>query len=232
MTYNAYIKENYESVLYQIDEAARKSGRKAEDITLIAVSKTVEVDRIKEITKLGVLNLGENRPQEICEKVESFSNDINWHLIGQLQTNKVKYIVDKVKMIHSVDRIELAEEIQKRAQKIDKIIDILVQVNISGEETKSGIEPSKAIDFVCQLSEFPNLRVNGLMTIAPLFTDINSTRPIFKALKKLSVDINNENIHNINMDFLSMGMSNDFTVAIEEGSNMIRVGTKLFGKRY
>jgi len=231
MIINTCIKDNYEKVLCQIDEAAKKSGRRAEDIVLIAVSKTVEVDRIKEITSLGVLDLGENRVQEICEKYDSFSKETRWHLIGQLQTNKVKYIIDKVTMIHSVDRIELAQEIQKRAKNTGKIMDVLVEVNVSGEETKSGIEPSKAIDFIGQLSDFPNIRVRGLMTVAPLFTDNNGTRPIFRGLKKLAVDIDNEKIHNVSMDFLSMGMSNDFTVAIEEGSNMIRVGTKLFGKR-
>jgi len=231
MNNNTCIKDNYENVLYQIEEAAKISGRSLHDITLIGVSKTVEVDRIKELTALGVLDLGENRVQEICDKYDSFDQNIRWHLIGQLQTNKVKYIIDKVTMIQSLDRIELAREIQKRAEKAGKVMDALVEVNVSGEETKSGIAPSKAIDFIGQLSEFPNLRVKGLMTVAPFFTDNRETRPIFRGLRKLAVDIDKENIHNINMDFLSMGMSNDFTIAIEEGSNMVRVGTKLFGKR-
>lgn len=228
---NTCIKDNYESVLYQIDEAAKRSGRSLSDITLIAVSKTVDVERIKELTSLGVTNLGENRVQEICEKYDAFDQNIRWHLIGQLQTNKVKYIIDKVTMIHSLDRMELAMEIQKRAKKAGKVMEVLVEVNVSGEETKSGIAPGEAIDFAGRLSELSNIRVKGLMTIAPFFTDSRETRPIFRGLRKLAVDIDNENIHNINMDFLSMGMSNDFTVAIEEGSNMVRVGTKLFGKR-
>jgi len=231
MINNTCIKDNYEKALYQIDEAAKRSGRRAEDIKLIAVSKTVDVDRIKELTALGVKDLGENRVQEICEKYDFFEKDINWHLIGQLQTNKVKYIIDKVTMIHSLDRISLAEEIQKRAKKADKVMDVLVEVNVSGEETKSGISPTEVLNFVCKLSELPNIKVRGLMTIAPFFTDIDETRPIFSGLRKLAVDIAKENIHNINMDFLSMGMSNDFTVAIEEGANIIRIGTKLFGKR-
>lgn len=228
---NTCIKDNYESVLDQIEQAAQRSGRSRKDITLIAVSKTVSADRIRELTTLGVADLGENRVQEICEKYDSFDKNIRWHLIGQLQTNKVKYIIDKVSMIHSVDRLELAQEIQKRALKAGRIMDVLVEVNISGEETKSGIAPVQAIDFVGKLSEMSNIRVKGLMTVAPFFANNNETRPIFKGLRKLAVDIDNENIHNINMDFLSMGMSNDFTVAIEEGSNMVRVGTKLFGKR-
>lgn len=231
MSNSTCIKDNYEKVLYEIDEAAKKSGRRAEDITLIAVSKTVDVDRIKEVTSLGQLDLGENRVQELCDKYDSFGSDINWHLIGQLQTNKVKYIIDKVKMIHSVDRIGLVEEIQKRAEKANKIMDILVEVNVGGEVTKSGINPNDAIDFLGKISEFPNVRVKGLMTVAPLFIDNNETRPIFMALRKLAVDIDNENIHNINMDFLSMGMSNDFAIAIEEGANIVRVGTRIFGKR-
>lgn len=227
----ACIKDNLENVLYKIDEAAKKSGRRAEDIKLIAVSKTVAVDRIKEITSLGIRDLGENRVQEICDKYDSFEKDINWHLIGQLQTNKVKYIIDKVTMIHSLDRIELAKEIQKRAKNADRIMDVLVEVNVSGEETKSGISPLNVMDFMGQLSEFPNIRVRGLMTVAPFFKESRDTRPIFAALRKLAVDIDNENIHNISMDFLSMGMSNDFEVAIEEGSNIVRIGTRLFGKR-
>lgn len=228
---NTSIKENYERVLYQIDEAAKKSGRRAEDIKLVAVSKTISIDRIKELTTLGVKELGENRVQEICDKYDSFEKDINWHLIGQLQTNKVKYIIDKVAMIHSLDRISLAEEIQKRAKKADKIMDVLIEVNVSGEESKSGISPAEVLDYVGKLSEFPNIKVRGLMTVAPFLTNTDEIRPIFSGLRKLAVDIAKENIHNINMDFLSMGMSNDFTVAIEEGANIVRVGTKLFGKR-
>lgn len=228
---NTCIKDNYENVLCQIDEAAKKSGRSLKDITLIAVSKTVAVDRIKELTDLGVADLGENRVQEICEKYDVFEQNIRWHLIGQLQTNKVKYIIDKVTMIHSLDRMELAQEIQKRSLKAGRIMDVLVEVNVSGEKSKSGIAPGEAIDFVGKLSEFPNIRVKGLMTVAPFFTDNSEARPIFRGLRKLAVDIDNENIHNISMDFLSMGMSNDFSVAIEEGSNMVRIGSKIFGKR-
>lgn len=225
------IKNNYETVLEQIDRAAIKSGRKAEDVTLIAVSKTIDLDRINELLSFDVHNLGENRPQEILEKYGQTKREVNWHLIGQLQTNKVKYIIDKVSMVHSLDRLELANELQKRAKQANTIINCLIQVNISGEESKSGITPAEAIEFCGKVSEMSNVRVRGLMTMAPFFTNKEDCRPVFRGLKNLAVDIERENIHNINMDFLSMGMSNDFEIAIEEGSNMVRVGSAIFGKR-
>lgn len=229
---NSYISENIKLIKERVKTAAQKSGRNAEDITIIAVSKTVELERIKTALKEGLVNLGENRVQELLEKYDALENQCQWHLIGHLQTNKVKYIIDKVRMIHSVDSIELAEEIQKRAQKANRTIDLLVQINVSGEETKFGISPADAKEFIRKLSTFDHINVKGLMTIAPYTENPEDTREVFRELRKIFIDINAENIDNINMEFLSMGMSNDFEVAIEEGANMVRIGTSIFGKRH
>ena len=229
---NIYIKENIKALRKRVFDAAAKCGRKAEDIRIIAVSKTIDIERIRVAVDEGIPDLGENRVQELTEKYDIIDRACNWHLIGHLQTNKVKYIIDKVSMIHSVDRIELAEEIQKHAQKAGRIIDVLVQVNVAGEETKFGISPDKAMEFVRLLAGFSNLKVKGLMTIAPLVNNQEEVRGVFRKLRKIFIDINEENIDNISMECLSMGMSNDFEVAIEEGANIIRVGTAIFGKRH
>lgn len=216
----------------KVEKAAQKSGRRVEDITVIAVSKTVEVERIRVALEEGFVDLGENKVQELMEKYDALGENCQWHLIGHLQTNKVKYIIDKVRMIHSVDSIELAEEIQKRALKVNRTIDILIQVNVSGEESKFGISPGEVEAFIRKLSTFDHIKVKGLMTIAPYAENQEDIRGVFKQLKKIFIDINAENIDNINMEFLSMGMSNDFEVAIEEGANIVRIGTLIFGKRY
>lgn len=226
-----FIKTNISDVRLRIEKAAMRSGRKAEDITLIAVSKTVEPDRILKALDEGIYNLGENKVQELCEKYDIINRDCKWHLIGHLQTNKVKYIIDKVQMIHSVDSAELAEEIQKRASKARRLIDVLVQVNVAGEESKFGISPQEVDGFVRKISTYGNIRVKGLMTIAPLAQDAENIRYVFRDLKKIFIDIKKENIDNIDMEVLSMGMSNDFEAAIEEGANMVRVGTAIFGQR-
>jgi len=226
-----YLRGNLENIMDRIDKAAQKSGRSHKDIKLIAVTKTVDIDRIRKIIEEGIIDLGENRVQEYAEKSDIIGEGCNWHLIGHLQTNKVKYIVDKISMIHSVDRLELASEINKRALKIDRTVDILIQVNISGEESKFGISPESAFDLAKQASLFNNIKVKGLMTIAPFTDNIKTLRDVFRKLRNLSIDIEKENYDNISMDILSMGMSNDFEVAIEEGSNMVRIGTALFGKR-
>lgn len=226
-----YIKRNIEIIREKIETAAAKSGRKLEDITLIAVSKTVEPERIIKAIDEGITELGENRVQELTEKYDIINRDCNWHLIGHLQTNKVKYIVDKVKLIHSVDRYNLAVEINNRAQKIGKKVDILVQVNISGEQSKFGVAENEAVELIRRIAELENVRVKGLMTIAPFTSNPETVRYVFTGLRKLSIDIEKENINNINMEYLSMGMSNDFEVAIEEGSNIVRIGTALFGER-
>lgn len=226
------IKENLNYVRNNIKESANKSNRNSEDITLLAVTKTVDVDSVLEAIDNGVTDVGENKPQELARKYEVIGDKVNWHLIGSLQTNKVKYIIDKVHMIHSLDRQALCEEIQKRAEKIDRTIDCLVQVNISKEESKHGLEEKDVIEFIKEVStNYKNIRIKGLMTMAPFSEDENEVRNVFRGLKNLSLEIDKLNIHNVFMDYLSMGMSNDYQVAIEEGSNMVRVGTSIFGKR-
>lgn len=226
-----YIKENVDAINGRIREAALRCGRDPGEIKLIAVSKTIGTDRIKVARQCGVTEYGENRVQELCEKYDILDVECNWHLIGHLQTNKVKYILDKVSMIHSLDSMELALEIQKRAEKAGKQINALVQVNVAAEESKFGISPENALRFVREVGKMGNIRVKGLMTIGPLAADPEDVRYVFAGLRKLLIDIRQENIDNIDMECLSMGMSNDFEVAIEEGSNMIRIGTALFGKR-
>ena len=228
---NDYIRDNIEVILQRVEAAAHKSGRRAEDIKVIAVTKTVDENRILKALENGLYDLGENRVQELCDKYEKIDKRCNWHLIGHLQTNKVKYVVDKVKMIHSLDRMELALEIQKRAEKAGRIIEVLVQVNIAEEESKFGMEKKMVSDFLKEIGKFPNIKVKGLMTIAPLSQNSEEIRWVFTELRKLHIDITQENIDNIDMDYLSMGMSNDFEAAIEEGSNMVRIGTAIFGKR-
>jgi pyridoxal phosphate enzyme (YggS family) len=226
-----YIAKNLEDVKVRVKLAAEKSGRRAEDIKIIAVTKTVLPEKIIKIVKEGIIDLGENRVQELVEKYDIISEECNWHLIGHLQTNKVKYIVDKISMIHSVDRLELAREIQKRAEVFGKTVDVLIQVNVSGEETKFGVSPDSVYDLVKGISKFGNIKVKGLMTIAPYCEEPENIRCVFRNLRDLALDIVKEKNDNITMDILSMGMSNDFEVAIEEGANMIRIGTALFGKR-
>lgn len=226
-----YISENIKSIRENIDEAARRSGRDPKDVLLLAVSKTVEVPKIKAAVEEGLDELGENRVQEIMEKYEPMGPDVKWHLIGHLQTNKVKYIIDKVKLIHSVESLKLAEEIDKQAKKHDLIMDILVEINMAKEESKFGIMPEDAEDFIKSLSTLENIRVRGLMTVAPFVENGEENRVYFRNMKKLLVDINAKNINNINMDVLSMGMTGDYVTAVEEGATIIRVGTGIFGKR-
>jgi len=178
-----------------------------------------------------VTDFGENRVQELCGKTDVLDIGCRWHLIGHLQTNKVKYIIDKVSLIHSLDSLELAEEINKRAEKAGKVMDVLIQVNVAGEETKFGIAPETTLQFVKNVSKLEHIRIKGLMTIAPAVSDPEEVRWVFADLRKLLIDIRKENIDNVDMDYLSMGMSNDFEVAIEEGAHMVRIGTALFGKR-
>ncbi|HQA58134.1 MAG TPA: YggS family pyridoxal phosphate-dependent enzyme [Acetivibrio sp.] len=226
-----FIKRNLDSVMERIEKAAQRSGRNARDIKLIAVTKTVEPEKILRIIDEGILDLGENRVQELTGKYDIIDRKCNWHLIGHLQTNKVKYIIDKVKLIHSVDRLELAQEINKRAQSHGITVDVLVQVNVSGEESKFGVALEEAREMVEKMCAFSNIRIRGFMTMAPFAENPESIRYVFSKLRDFSIDIRKENLDNNNMDILSMGMSNDFEVAIEEGSNMVRIGTALFGKR-
>jgi len=225
------IRNNLHKVRERIRIAAERCGRNPEDIMLVAVSKTVGPEAIETAIKENVINFGENRVQELVQKYDIFKGRCNWHLIGRLQTNKVEHVIDKVVLIHSLDRLELADEIQKRAQACNRIVNTLIQVNVSGEETKAGISPDEVYDFIRKVSTYPNIKVKGLMTIAPYTDDPETVRWIFRRLKNISVDIDRENIDNIDMQYLSMGMSHDFEVAIEEGANIVRIGTSIFGER-
>ena len=226
------LKENLESVEEKIQEACKKSGRNREDVTLIAVSKTKPVETLQEAYDLGVRVFGENKVQELTEKYEVMPKDMKWHMIGHLQRNKVKYIVDKVTLIHSVDSLRLAETISREAEKKGVTVPILIEVNIAGEETKFGLSSKEeVISLTEQIAALPNLSVKGLMTVAPPVKDPEENRPFFREIRQLSVDITNKNIDNVSMEILSMGMTNDYTVAIEEGATMVRVGTGIFGAR-
>lgn len=226
-----YIAENIKNIRKNIDEAAKHVGRDPKEILLLAVSKTVEVSKIKAAVAEGLDELGENRVQEIMEKYEPMGPEVKWHLIGHLQTNKVKYIIDKVKLIHSVESLKLAEEIDKQAKKHGVVADILVEINMAKEESKFGIMPEDAEEFIKSLSALENIRVRGLMTVAPFVENGEENRVYFRNMKKLLVDINAKNINNINMDVLSMGMTGDYITAVEEGATIIRVGTGIFGER-
>ena len=225
------LKENLTYVENEIQEACRRTGRRREDVTLIAVSKTKPVSVLKEAYDLGVRVFGENKVQELTDKYEKLPKDIHWHMIGHLQRNKVKYIIDKVDLIHSVDSVRLAETIEKEAARQNLTVNILIEVNVAGEESKFGVSPEELPEFIDKVAEFSHIRVLGLMTIAPFVEDSEENRRIFEDLRKLSVDIAEKNVDNITMRVLSMGMTNDYSVAIEEGATMIRVGTGIFGAR-
>ena len=222
---------NYDLVMNNIKKACKKAGRASEDVTLIAVSKTKPVTMLQEIYDHGCRDFGENKVQELVDKYEVLPKDIKWHMIGHLQRNKVKYIVDKVYLIHSVDSLRLAEEISKEALKKNVEVNILVEVNVANEETKFGTTSQEAIELVDKISKLPGIHIKGLMTIAPYVEDSEENRQYFAQLKQLSVDIITKNIDNVSMDILSMGMSGDYEVAVEEGATYVRVGTGIFGER-
>ncbi len=224
------IKENIEDINRRIAAAAEKSGRKREDVLLLAVSKTVDIPRMKEALLAGLSEFGENKPQEINRKYFEIDN-VKWHQIGHLQTNKVKYIIDKVCLIHSLDSLKLAEEISKRAKASDITMDVLIEINIAGEESKHGIAPEQAEELALEVSRLDNIRVCGLMTVAPFVENSEENRVHFARMRKLFVDIRDKNYNNIDMRYLSMGMTNDYEVAIEEGANIVRIGTGIFGAR-
>lgn len=225
------LKENLHTVEEKIQAACDRAGRKREDVTLISVSKTKPVEMLKEAYDLGVRVFGENKVQEIREKYEALPKDIEWHMIGHLQTNKVKYIIDKVRLIHSVDSLKLAETIEKEAAKHNKVMDILLEVNVAEEESKFGLKIPEVIPLMEQLSGFSHIKVKGLMTIAPFVENPEENRSVFADLRKLYVDIKDKNIDNGTVSILSMGMTNDYEVAIEEGATMVRIGTGIFGAR-
>lgn len=225
------LKENLEEVERRVQAACSRSGRDRSEVTLIAVSKTKPVEMLQEIYDCGVRDFGENKVQELVDKYEVLPSDIRWHLIGHLQRNKVKYVVDKACLIHSVDSVRLAKAISDEAVKKECQVRILVEVNVAGEESKFGVSLEETLPLIEEISEYPNIRIEGLMTIAPFVENPEDNRQIFRELKQLSVDINAKNINNVNVHILSMGMTNDYEVAIEEGATMVRVGTGIFGAR-
>lgn len=226
------LKENYLEVRRKIDEACKRAGREPKEVTLISVGKTKPVEMLEEVYEAGSRDFGENKVQEMCDKIEVMPKDINWHMIGHLQRNKVKYIVGKVSLIHSVDSLRLAEEIDVQAAKngVD-FVPILIEVNAAHEISKFGVSPDDVEQLVTEISELKHVRVKGLMTVAPYVDDPEENRPIFHKMKDLAVDIRNKNIDNVSMDILSMGMTNDYEIAVEEGATLVRVGTAIFGAR-
>ena len=225
------LKENLAKVEENIQAACDRAGRKREEVTLIAVSKTKPVEMLQEAYDLGVRVNGENKAQELASKYEVLPKDIHWHMIGHMQRNKVKYIIDKVDLIHSVDSVRLAETIDKEAAKKGIVVNVLLEVNMAKEDTKFGLMPEEVMDFIHEIVRFQHIKVQGLMTIAPFVENPEENRIHFANLRKLSVDIAAKNIDNVSMRILSMGMTNDYEVAIEEGATMVRVGTGIFGER-
>lgn len=223
--------ENYKEVEKRVEEACKRAGRKREEVTLIAVSKTKPVSMIEELLPLNVRDFGENKVQELTAKAEILPSALHWHMIGHLQRNKVKYIVDKACIIHSVDSLRLAEEISKVAQKKQVTAKILIEVNVAEEESKFGVRTSELLPLIEAISLLPNIAIKGLMTIAPYVENPEENRWIFQKLKNLSIDIKGKNFDNVTMDVLSMGMTGDYEVAIEEGATHVRVGTGIFGER-
>jgi len=247
------IKDNLEIIEQRIAEACIRAGRSRQDVTLIAVSKTKPNEMLQEAYELGIRNFGENKVQELVAKYdalnEGFKEKVDWHMIGHLQRNKVKYIIDKVTLIHSVDSFRLAEQIEKEAARKNTIADILIEVNIAQEDTKFGVSADDVLPLMLEICTFPHIRIRGLMTIAPYVENPEKNRDYFKKMRQLYVDIKTKNIDNIynksiledtalnwnkildKFDILSMGMTGDYEVAIEEGSTMVRIGTGIFGER-
>lgn len=226
-----FVKENLDRVEENIKNACLRAGRDRSEVTLIAVSKTKPVEMIKEAVEWGAVNFGENKVQELTDKIPRLPESLSWHMIGHLQRNKVKYIIGKTVLIHSVDSIRLAKQIDEESKKAGIITKILVEVNAAGEESKFGITVDEALPFVEEVSKMQNIKVCGLMTIAPYVENPEENRIYFQKLRQLKVDISKKNIDNVSMDILSMGMTGDYEVAIEEGATLVRVGTGIFGER-
>lgn len=228
---NTRIEENLKQVRRNIADACARSGRNPESVTLIAVSKTKPLEDLQNAYDCDVRNFGENKVQEIVLKAPNMPENAKFHMIGHLQRNKVKQVLKHVTMIHSVDSVRLAEQIQQEAEKEQLQMDILLEVNVAGEESKYGFAPEEVPDAVMKIAKFPNVHIRGLMTIAPFVENSEENRDVFKKLFQLSVDISRKNIDNVTMSVLSMGMTGDYEVAVEEGATMIRVGTGIFGAR-
>lgn len=225
------IKENILKVEENISNALKRSGREKENVKLIAVTKTIDIDRINEAIGAGAKDIGENKVQELEEKYDIIGNTANYHMIGHLQTNKVRNIIGKTSLIHSLDRMSLAKELDKRSRGSNIITEVLIQVNVAEEESKYGFKVEEVLPFIEEILAFENIKVRGLMTMAPFTKDEVVLRNVFRRLFNLKEDILNRNYENLTMDYLSMGMTNDYEIAIEEGSNMIRVGSGIFGSR-
>lgn len=226
------IQKNIEDILKNIEISAKKAGKSLDDIIVIAVTKTVDSTRALEAVEAGLNNLGENRVQEFVNKYENLKNyDIDWHIIGHLQTNKVKYIINKVRLIHSLESLSLAEEIDKRSKLHNVVTEVLIELNIAEEESKFGIRKDYLIDFIKSIERFENIKISGLMTVAPYVEDKEDVRWVFKEMKQLFDLVSGMSFKNAEMKYLSMGMTNDYDVAIEEGANIIRIGTAIFGSR-
>lgn len=223
--------ENVIEVEKRVQAACDRAGRARDEVTLIAVSKTKPVSDIEEVLTTGILDYGENKVQELSDKYELLPKNIRWHMIGHLQRNKVKYLIGKVVLIHSVDSLRLAEQIEHEAAKADVVMPVLIEVNVAEEESKFGTTSAAATQLVEEVAKLPHIKVKGLMTIAPFTDNPEDNRIYFRKLKQLSVDIKSKNIDNVDMDELSMGMTGDYEVAIEEGATMVRVGTGIFGER-
>ena len=226
------IKRNTKEILERVSNAANKSGRSLDDVTIISVTKTVGIDKINEVVSNGIINLGENRVQEFNNKFNNLlNNNVKWHMIGHLQTNKVKYIIDKIELIHSVESIKLAKEINKKAQQKNITAKVLIELNIGEEDSKYGISEDNIIDLLKQLEKLNNIKIYGLMTVAPYCENPEDVRWVFQKMKAIYDNISNMKFKNTEMKYLSMGMTNDFEIAIEEGANMVRIGTGFFGER-
>ncbi len=226
------VKENLEEVKKRIFKACKRAGRNPEEVTLIAVSKTKPADMITEAYNSGARDFGENKVQELTEKCLILPGDIRWHMIGHLQRNKVKQVVGMTALIHSVDSIRLAEQIQEEAAKKNVTVDILLEVNVAKEESKFGFNLDEAESAISEIATFQHVKIKGLMTIAPFVENPEENRPVFQKLNQLYIDMQRKNIDNVNMTVLSMGMTGDYEVAIEEGATLVRVGTGIFGTRY
>ena len=225
------VQEQLEEVRQNIRNACERSGRKVEDVTLIAVSKTKPVPMLQEAYDAGARDFGENKVQEILEKEPQLPSDIHWHMIGHLQKNKVRQVIDKAVLIHSVDTVGLEEQIEKEAVKRDLDVSILLEVNVAGEESKFGFAPEEVEEAAREIAKYPHVHIQGLMTIAPFVENSEENRGVFKKLYELYVDMKRKNIDNVTMNVLSMGMTGDYQTAIEEGATMVRVGTGIFGTR-
>lgn len=226
------VRENLEEVKKRILEACKRVGRDSKEVTLVAVSKTKPVSMIEEAYAERIRDFGENKVQELCDKNQILPEDIRWHMIGHLQRNKVKQVIDKTVLIHSVDSLRLAKQIEQEAAKKNIVVDILLEVNVAEEESKFGFHLAETEQAIIEISNFSHIKMKGLMTIAPFVENSEQNRPIFKKLNKFFVDMQGKNIDNVNMSILSMGMTGDYEIAIEEGATLVRVGTGIFGKRY